>query len=186
MDLYVVSALGGKANRLTFHPADDVVPSIAGDGRYIYFCSWRSGRPEIWRINTDGTSPAQITTHGGTRAFASNDGSYLYYARGDDGRSRTVGIWRKSLRESVPDTQIVADSQRWTLRGNRLWYTKPADDGAQLRYLDLETRSDVLIGGIPPGVIADLGIHVSPDGRYMLYTQDDNPGSDVMLVERFR
>ena len=32
----------------------------------------------------------------------------------------------------------------------------------------------------------DLGLAVSPDGRYLLFAQNDFSGSDLMLVENFR
>jgi hypothetical protein len=31
-----------------------------------------------------------------------------------------------------------------------------------------------------------LGMSVSPDGRFLLYSQIDQGGSDLMLVENFR
>ena len=31
-----------------------------------------------------------------------------------------------------------------------------------------------------------LGLSVSPDGKWLLYTQGDQFGSDIMLVENFR
>ena len=32
----------------------------------------------------------------------------------------------------------------------------------------------------------DLGLAVSPDGRYLLFAQNDFSGSDLMLVENFK
>ena len=32
----------------------------------------------------------------------------------------------------------------------------------------------------------DLGLALSPDGRYLLYTQVDYMGQDLMLVENFK
>jgi len=55
-------------------------------------------------------------------------------------------------------------------------------DGA-LDYLDLRTgKSTTLVKIRRP----DIGISVSPDGRYLLYAQVDALGSYLMLVERFR
>ena len=33
---------------------------------------------------------------------------------------------------------------------------------------------------------ADLGLAVSPDGKYLLFTKIDYLGADLMLVENFR
>ena len=32
----------------------------------------------------------------------------------------------------------------------------------------------------------DLGLALSPDGRYLLFAQNDFSGSDLMLVENFK
>jgi hypothetical protein len=32
----------------------------------------------------------------------------------------------------------------------------------------------------------EFGLDVSPDGRYLLYAQLDDPGGDLMLIENFR
>jgi Tol biopolymer transport system component len=43
------------------------------------------------------------------------------------------------------------------------------------------TSSTILQMGFPA-----YGLDISPDGRYLIYAQLDNPGSNLMLVEHFR
>ena len=56
--------------------------------------------------------------------------------------------------------------------------------GSQVRFLDLATKrvTDLLRMDAP----VDLGLAVSPDGKYLLFTKIDYLGADLMLVENFR
>jgi len=53
-----------------------------------------------------------------------------------------------------------------------------------VRHLDLATKrvTDLLT----MDASADLGMAVSPDGKYLLFTKIDYLGADLMLVENFR
>ena len=53
-EIYVISAEGGAARRLTTNPADDVIPCWSHDGKWIYFGSNRTGRPEIFKMPASG------------------------------------------------------------------------------------------------------------------------------------
>ena len=53
-DVYVISAEGGPARRLTNDPAEDIVPSWSRDGRWIYFGSNRTFAYEIWKAPAEG------------------------------------------------------------------------------------------------------------------------------------
>jgi Tol biopolymer transport system component len=62
-DIWVIDVADGKAVNLT--PGDDPwldeTPSWSRDGRTIVFQSTRSGRFEVWRMGSDGSSPVQLT-----------------------------------------------------------------------------------------------------------------------------
>ena len=63
--------------------------------------------------------------------------------------------------------------------------TLPRNDArATLKRIDLPTGrvTSLLTIDRPP----DLGLALSPDSRYLLFTKVDYSGSDLMLVENFR
>ncbi len=66
-DVYVVPAQGGEEKQLTSTGANDG-PDFGPDGR-IYFTSDRSGAPQVWRMNADGTQPEQLTRDEGSDRF---------------------------------------------------------------------------------------------------------------------
>jgi serine/threonine protein kinase len=58
------------------------------------------------------------------------------------------------------------------------------DRKCSIEFLSFATAKVKTVAPIsgPPGE----GLSVSPDGRFILYTQKDEAGSDLMLVENFR
>jgi len=59
-----------------------------------------------------------------------------------------------------------------------------ADGKSSIQFLTFATGKVKKVASIPGG--PDIGFTVSPDRRYLLYTQVDGAGSDLMLVENFR
>jgi Tol biopolymer transport system component len=89
-DIFVISAGGGRPRRISEDPAEDIAPSWSRDGRWIYFESNRSGSLQIWKMPADGGEARQVTKDGGSVAYESTDGKFLYYTKGRN----VVGIWR--------------------------------------------------------------------------------------------
>src|SRR5438445_7257776 len=89
-ELYVIDANGGTPQRLTNHPAFDAIASYSRDGRWIYFDSDRTGRSEIWRVPAEGGQAVQVTRNGGTVAFESLDGAFVYYTK----TFNSSNLWR--------------------------------------------------------------------------------------------
>lgn len=79
-DLWKVSMSGGRAERLTVHPANDTYPRFTPDGQRIVFASNRFGNNDIFSIKVDGTDVRRITQESATEVPTgiSPDGKYVY------------------------------------------------------------------------------------------------------------
>ena len=62
-DLWVVSAKGGKADRITNNDAYDVSPVWSPDGKNIAFASDRHGNMDIFIMSSKGGTPRRLTFH---------------------------------------------------------------------------------------------------------------------------
>jgi dipeptidyl aminopeptidase/acylaminoacyl peptidase len=184
-DIYVIRASGGKPVLLTPDPADHFVPSWSRDGNWIYFASTRSGRYEIWKAPAGAGEAIQVTRNGGFAALESLDGKTVYYTKARLGDS--TPLWKTPV--SGGEESQVLPSVAWrafTLINDGIYFIpQPSADGKySIHFLSFATGRVKTVAPIsaPPR----LGLTVSRDGRYLLYTQIDEQSSDLMLVENFR
>jgi Tol biopolymer transport system component/DNA-binding winged helix-turn-helix (wHTH) protein len=180
-DVFVIPAAGGSAKPLA---TNSWVPSYSGDGQTMYFSSRRSGGVQIWKMPAHGGAAVQLTASDGAQLpHESPDGKIIYYLRQD--RSE---IW------SVPaqggkEVRVTGPTQRYpaglAVTPEGIYYSAPPHAGEErfIRFLNLSTGENT------PVVVAKrpfhAGMSVSPDGRYMLFDQYDESGSDLMMVENF-
>ncbi len=62
-DLWRVGSTGGKAHRLTSHPAEDSQPLYSPDGGRLAFVSTRAGARQVFVMDLAGGAPQQLTFH---------------------------------------------------------------------------------------------------------------------------
>jgi len=185
VSVYVMRAQGGKPRRLTDDTASATRPSWSRDGRWIYFGSNRTGEWQIWKVQVTGGQYVQVTRTGGNEAFESLDGSYVYWAKRDD-----PGIWRMPGRGGE-ETQIlnVSGASLFAIAPPGLWFFDvPASGVARLKYLDQASGRVTTFRDLPKGSQIDVdstSLSLSPDGRWILYTQVDQSASNLMLLEGF-
>ena len=191
-EIYTISADGGPPRRLTDHPGMDVVPTWSRDGRWLYFMSDRSGTRQLWKLPAEGGTPVQITTHGGWNATESADGGTLYYSREEYAPGmvrRSIGAGDEELFLEVPE---VARWWQVAVARNGVYYLGPDNAGTRpVRYAiffyEFATGKTTRVASLdkPPQVFA-RSLALSPDGRWLLFSQVDTSGSDLMLLENFR
>jgi hypothetical protein len=152
--IWKVPSGGGTAVQLTSTPASgyDASPTWNGAGTQIAFVSDRTGTPQLWTMNADGSAQTQLTSD---TCFVSNpewepSGTRLVFERqcpGDDADlyiADTVGLWAP--------IQLVADSAS---------DHQPAfsPDGTRVLFTRIESNGDKQLYGV-----ADTGGTANPIG----------------------
>jgi Tol biopolymer transport system component len=179
-DMFVVAASGGKPRRLTNQPSFEAIPSWSHDGKWVYFCSDRSGERQIWRMPAQGGEPVQVTRKGGLVALESPDGRSVYYTKTEEGKE---GLWSASL-AGGEETQVIDSliaSRAFSVAVDGIYFITGTP--YTIEFFSFRTHQHRPLANVEDDVIY---LTVSPDGRSILWTQDDHSGNDLMLVENFR
>ena len=174
--------------RLTSDPSDDIIPSVSHDGKWIYFASTRTGRWEVWRLPAEGGQAVQVTHEGGAIPVESPDGKVVYYQK----TLSDSDVWQIPVTggEEMRVLGPVGQTQ-FTVVADGIYFIEPAPPG----YAVWIRRNSLKFFSFAKGTVEkvfdikywpQLGLSVSPDGRYILFTQMDPFVQDLMLVENFR
>jgi Tol biopolymer transport system component len=179
--IYTVSANGGRPQRITNSAANEPRASWSHDGNWIYFGSNRlGGSPQfqIWKAPAAGGEAVQVTKRGGFNAFESKDGKTVYYTKSDLSPSP---LWKVPV-GGGDETQVLDSVANWAFAptSGGLYFISQS----RLQYFDFSTGRSKPILTLEKPVSNFLS--VSPDERWLLYTQTDQDGSDLMLVENFK
>jgi hypothetical protein len=136
-------------------------------------------------MKADGSSTLQVTRNGGGAGLESTDGKFLYYSKGP---AHGPALWRVPV-GGGEELEVLEGISDWStfLPSDRGIYFIPKREptaGASIQFLSLASRKIKTIATIHQPVFLGLAVH--PDGVSILYTQIDNEGSDLMLVENLR
>jgi len=184
-EVYVINASGGSPRRLTTSSGSEN-PSWSKDGRWIYFSSLEN---VIQKIPADG-GPVVIVNKD-TPGFApveSPDGKFVYFNR--NGADASSWILLRAPVEGGESRQVIGSimigPSTYALEDDGIYFIPSPDpaEGYSIRFLHLGTGKIQTLAGL--GKQPCFGFTVSPDHRWALYTQLDQLGSDLMLVENFR
>ena len=189
-DIYVISAEGGNPRRLTTDPSKQALPSWSRDGTWIYFCSdCNSSNQQIWKMPAAGGQAIQVTQHGGFDNVESSDGQYLYFTKG----YQVPGIWRMPVaggEETLVLNHHSAGQWRyWAVKEQGIYFaTAETPEHPLLEFFSFASGKVMPIATLEKKIsyFGFAGLDVSPDGRWLLWQQLDQEGSDIMLMDNFR
>lgn len=162
---------GSDRRQLTFE-ANNSKPTISPDGRYIVFCSTRTGTMNIWRMNSDGTQPLQLTT--GTYQdlpSVAADSKWIIYRTGKDVRKVSIdgGPEEVLLSREVQGPSLSPDGKLLAFFVN----DQPDSQVWHVEIYDLTSRSIVKRFDLPAATRPFHGLSLTPDNR-LRWTPDGN------------
>ncbi len=133
------------------------------------------------KLPAQGGSAIQVTEVGGQWPAESWDGKSLYYFRDQT-------IWRRDLPGDTETRVIHALSPiggDWRQCGKDVCLIDRFS-GNFVKYDPSAKTKHITPLDVGPFANTDVGIDVSPDGRWVIYSRADSVESDIMMVENFR
>lgn len=179
--IYLVSSEGGQPHRLMTGKSKVAGASWSRDGKWIYFGSDRSGTWQVWKVPPHGGHAVQVTQKGGAGGVESPDGKTLYYAKG----LRVQGLWKVPV-QGGEETQVLHHPwaglfECWGVAREGIYFYN--DDTSAIEFFSFATRKITQIAK-PEKRGGDVAL--SPDGRWILFSQVDQDTSGIILVDNFR
>ena len=180
-----MSAIGGHPERLTEALADNYLPAWSKDGRWIYYCSSRSGRRSVAAAGprAAGRRSKSPGTEAGRRPKRRTEATLYYQQRVPAGWS-----FRQRILATGVDREILPAmwERAFAIARDGVYYVPlPGPDGRfTIQFHSFESNVSRVITTAANPMTRPLSL--APDGSFVLHSQLDRWGQDLMLLENFR
>jgi Tol biopolymer transport system component/DNA-binding winged helix-turn-helix (wHTH) protein len=179
--VYVVDAAGGAPRVLETDRGNLALPAWSSDCRWIVASD---GRNALFKIPSDGGPARPFTTQ------------QAYYAQVIGERvifnvktSPHIVLWSKTIdganERALAGMPPLAYADPWTVAEGGVYFIQSAASGATVARYDFASHSVRTLAHLAhaPTPLGGLGLAVSGDERWLLYTQTDGADADIMVVE---
>jgi Tol biopolymer transport system component/DNA-binding winged helix-turn-helix (wHTH) protein len=181
--IYIVDIDEGVPRKLHADVDDIKLPAWSRNGKWLYFTADVSRGHKIYRIPAEGGKAEQLPSGLALCPAESSDGAYLYFASRELNfeleKMELASLKQEIRKEAIPRVVVW---HLWEVAPGGIYFV-PSDSPHSMQYFDLTSHR------VKEMFTLDKGFHdgfsVSPDGRYMLYSQLDQENSDIMLMNKY-
>jgi Tol biopolymer transport system component/DNA-binding winged helix-turn-helix (wHTH) protein len=194
--LYIVDPETAVPRRIPIKGRAASIPTWSRDGKWIYFTAGRAQPEGIYRVSPQGGDPTLVSTTLGYNVQESRDGKSLYFTAatydapihvkdgiaGDERLLAGMPNVGMPLEWALTSTGIFFIDRNASRGGIVARNSSPAEIDF-FEFASAKVTRRIPIGKVP---VRWGGLAISPDGQWLIYSQIDETGSDLMLVEGFR
>jgi len=183
-EVFIVDISGRNAEKLMTNIHGLMSPSWSRDGKWIYFNASGGG---IYRCPANGGNAIFLPRQYGFHPLESFDRKTIFSATISFDLRASVSLRAASSEHPWQETPLsgitpISTITLWTITSGGIYFV-PADEPKSLHYFDLKTKRVRQVFEVDK--VFGRGLSVSPDGRWILYSQMDEGNSDIMLYKRF-
>jgi Tol biopolymer transport system component/DNA-binding winged helix-turn-helix (wHTH) protein len=184
-EIFVADVAERTPRKLVTNISNVTRPHWSRDGKWIYFNSMGPGRTGVYRCPASGGDAVLLSK--GTvliNARESFDGKTVYFVSSHDKSTlKQVALPAQPGTESnVDGMPRIRTAEMWTLSRTGIYFV-PDEAPGSLRYFDFASRQVRPIFELDRNFYG--GLSVSPDGRWITYSQVGDENSDIMIVDHF-
>jgi Tol biopolymer transport system component/DNA-binding winged helix-turn-helix (wHTH) protein len=161
-------------------------PFWSHDGKWIYFRGFEGIGRQLYRCPVEGGHATLLAASHDIRVpMESADDKVLYFPwrNGDASIVMLALDHLGATPQKVSGMPKISNEYQWTLVHDGIYFT-PQDSPRSICFFDFATKHTREIFKADKDL--DNGMSISPDGRYILYSQVDESNADLMLVSNLR
>jgi Tol biopolymer transport system component/DNA-binding winged helix-turn-helix (wHTH) protein len=151
-------------------------------------CQWLvagDGHHNLYRVPAAGGAAIQISDKPSWFSVV-QDGRIFFNVK----TTNRVALWSRAVSggEAEPLKAIpeLDATESWTATARGIYFTLSSSTPAAVNFYDFSTQTVRRLSNLPRAPTPGGGLSVSPDGRWLLYTQTDDAQSVIMLANDFR
>jgi Tol biopolymer transport system component len=155
--------------RVVASTRNDSEPSISPDGKRLAFASSRSGTPEIWLCDADGSNMTKLTSFGGPsthRPRWSPDGKYIAFYSDATGNREIYVSTPQGRIHRLTDHPSRDTNAEWSRDGSWIYFISDRSGRSEM----WKAPSDGSGQPVPVEGVVDTALE-SPDGKWLYHSR---------------